>query len=668
LELLQSAFVRDKPPTERGAGNVQDAGSPMPPKAAATLDLIAIGRSSVDLYGQQIGGRLEDMGSFSKAVGGCPTNIAIGTARLGLRSAVITRVGDEHMGRFIREQLAREGVDTRGVHTDPARLTALVILGVRDDKNFPLIFYRDNCADSALDETDIDPAFIASAACIIVTGTHFARPASNAAQRSAMRIARAHGRRVVLDVDYRPNLWGLAGHGAGDSRYIHSDDVTAHLAPILPECDLIVGTEEELHIAGGSEDTLAAIQAIREKSAATIVCKRGPMGCVVFPGAIPASLEDGVRGPGFPVEVYNVLGAGDAFMSGFLRGWLRDEPIETCCAYANACGAFAVSRLLCSPESPTWTELSYFLANGSKHRALRHDRDINHIHWATTRRPQPSTVMALAIDHRAQLEAIATAEGAPFSRINAFKSLAVRAAARVASGQSGYGMLLDERYGREALFEADALGFWLARPVELPGSRPLEFDGFSDIGSHLSEWPVTHTVKCLCFYHPEDAEGLKQQQEESLLRLAEACRAVGRELLVEIIAGKHGRLHDETVASVLARLYEIGIKPDWWKLEPQESPAAWANIGAVIASNDPLCRGVVMLGLEAPEEQLARAFRLAADAPVVKGFAVGRTIFAEPAKAWLGGRMDDEAAIAAMARSFAELVAAWQTARQARAA
>ncbi len=635
---------------------------------APSLDLISIGRSSVDLYGQQVGGRLEDMGTFSKAVGGCPTNIAIGTARLGLRSGVITRVGDEHMGRFIREQLAREGVDTKGVHTDPARLTALVILGVRDDKSFPLIFYRDNCADSALDESDIDEAFVASAAALVVTGTHFAREASNKAQRKAMRIARAHGRRVVLDVDYRPNLWGLAGHGAGESRYVHSDDVTAHLAPILPDCDLIVGTEEELHIAGGSEDTLTAIRAIRAKSAATIVCKRGPMGCVVFPGAIPASIEDGIRGPGFPVEVYNVLGAGDAFMSGFLRGWLREEKLETCCEYANACGAFAVSRLLCSPEIPTWTELSYFLQHGSKHRALRHDEAINHIHWATTRRAQPPGIMALAIDHRAQLEAVAATEGADPARINRFKELAVQAAARVAGGKPGFGMLIDGRLGREALFAADAHGFWIARPVELPGSRPLEFDGILDLGSHLAEWPVTHTVKCLCFYHPEDAEGLRQQQEKALLRLQDACRTVGRELLVEIIAGKHGRLHDETVASVLSRLYDIGIKPDWWKLEPQDTATAWANIGAVIARNDPFCRGVVMLGLEAPAADLARAFGVAAGAPVVKGFAVGRTIFAEPAKQWLGGRMDDEAAVAAMAASFGELVAAWQAAQRAKAA
>ena len=133
------------------------------------LDVITIGRSSVDLYGQQVGGRLEDMGSFQKYIGGSPTNIAAGTARLGLRSALITRVGDEHMGRFIREELAREGVDVRGVKTDPERLTALVLLGIRDQEQFPLIFYRSDCADMALCEEDIDPSFIAEARAVVAT-------------------------------------------------------------------------------------------------------------------------------------------------------------------------------------------------------------------------------------------------------------------------------------------------------------------------------------------------------------------------------------------------------------------------------------------------------------------------------------------------------------------
>lgn len=634
-----------------------------------SLDVITIGRASVDLYGQQVGGRLEDMASFSKAVGGCPANIAIGTARLGLKSGLVTRVGDEAMGRFIREQMEREGVATKGIVTDDTRLTALVILGVRDEESFPLIFYRDNCADMALTEADIDEAFIASAGAIVVTGTHFSREATAAAQKKAIRIAKANGRKVVLDVDYRPNLWGLLGHGAGESRYVRSDAVTEHLKPILADCDLIVGTEEELHIAGGSEDTLTAIRAIRAISKATIVCKRGPMGCVVFPGAIPNSLDDGVRGPGFPVEVYNVLGAGDAFLSGFLRGWLKDEPLETCCAYANASGAFAVSRLLCSPEIPTFTELQHFLKNGSRHKALRFDEEINHIHWATTRRPGPETLMALAIDHRMQLEAMAKEVGADVGRVPDFKVLAVNAAARVADGRPGFGMLIDGTYGREALFRAADHPFWIGRPVELPGSRPLDFENGGSLGAQLIEWPVGHTIKCLCFYHPDDAPELKAQQERELLRLQDAARRVGRELLVEIIAGKNGPLTTDTIPTVLQRLYDLGIKPDWWKLEPQRDTAAWNAIGQVITKNDPLCRGIVLLGLEAPEDELEAAFAAAAREPQVKGFAVGRTIFNDAARRWLKGEIDDEAAIADMAGRFQRLVDAWQrVTRQAKAA
>jgi 5-dehydro-2-deoxygluconokinase len=638
----------------------------MKPKA---LDVVTIGRSSVDLYGQQVGGRLEDMASFSKAVGGCPANIAIGTARLGLKSGLITRVGDEAMGRFIREQMRREGVATQGIVIDPHRLTALVILGVRDEKQFPLIFYRDNCADMALDENDIDEGFVASAGAVVVTGTHFAKPNTAAAQMKAIRVAKANGRKVVFDVDYRPNLWGLLGHGAGEERYVRSDQVTAHLKPILPQCDLIVGTEEELHIAGGSEDTLEAIRAIRALSSGTIVCKRGPMGCVVFPGAIPASIEDGVKGPGFPVEVYNVLGAGDAFLSGFLRGWLRDESIETCCAYANAGGAFAVSRLLCSPESPTFEEMQHFLAKGSPHRALRFDPVLNHIHWATTRRPEAGTLMAFAIDHRAQFEAMAKEVGAPIGKVPAFKALAVQAAAKVANGHPGFGMLIDGTYGREALFRAADYPFWIGRPVEEPGSRPLEFEGGGDIGAKLVEWPVGHTIKCLCFYHPDDSDELKVRQERELLRITDAARRIGRELLIEIICGKNGPLKPDTVATVLKRLYAIGINPDWWKLEPQADAAAWRSTAEVIRSNDPYCRGIVLLGLEAPEEELEAAFAIAAREPLVKGFAVGRTLFADAARKWLSGTITDDVAIADMASRFQRLVDAWgRASRQAQAA
>src|SRR5690349_23210586 len=213
------------------------------PGEVARLDVITVGRCSVDLYGQQIGSRLQDITSFAKSVGGCPANIAIGTARLGLRSALMTRVGAEQMGGFIREQLVREGVSVRGVKTDKERLTALVLLAVEAEGVSPMIFYRSDCADMALDEGDIDENFIKSSRAVLVSGTHFSRPNTEAAQRKAIRIAKANGRKVIFEIDYRPNLWGLAGHAEGFERYVKSDRVSALMRSVLPDCDLIVGTE-----------------------------------------------------------------------------------------------------------------------------------------------------------------------------------------------------------------------------------------------------------------------------------------------------------------------------------------------------------------------------------------------------------------------------------------
>ena len=621
------------------------------------LDVIAIGRSSVDLYGQQIGSRLEDIGSFAKSVGGCPTNISVGTARLGLKSALITRVGDEQMGRFIREQLQREGVETRSVVTDTARLTALVLLSVEAEGVSPMIFYRTDCADMALDEADIDEAFIGSAKAIVVTGTHFSKPGVAAAQSKAIRLAKAGGTKVVLDIDYRPNLWGLGGHAAGFERYVESDRVTAAYQKVLPDTDLVVGTEEEIAVAAGTADLPSALKIIRGLTAATIVLKRGAKGCIVYDGAIPDDLEDGIVGKGFPIEIYNVLGAGDAFMSGFLRGWLKDEPHGVSATWANACGAFAVSRLLCAPEYPTWEELSFFLEHGSSEHALRKDEALNHIHRATTRREPVPQLMALAIDHRSQLEEL---PGATPERLRAFKRLAVKAAVRVARGRRGFGMLLDDKYGRDALFDAEQAGLWIAKPIELPGSRPLRFEFSEDIGSRLVEWPVDHCIKVLCFYHPDDAAALKAEQIEKLRAAYDAARKIGRELLIEIIASKHGATNDTTIARALAELYDAGLKPDWWKLEPQASTAAWAGIDRVIEERDPYCRGVVLLGLDASQEMLERSFALAHGARSVRGFAVGRTIFAEPAKAWLAGTMDDQQAVDDMARRFEALTEVWQ--------
>jgi 5-dehydro-2-deoxygluconokinase len=628
-----------------------------------SLDLLAIGRSSVDLYGQQVGGRLEDMGAFAKYVGGSPTNTAIGGARLGLKTALLTRVGGDHMGRFIREQLKREGVGVASVITDPARLTALVILGIRDRESFPLIFYREDCADMALSAADVDEAQVRAARAVLINGTHLSQPGVRECSMAAAELARASGGKVVFDVDYRPVLWGLTARDLGENRFVAHEAVTEILQRVLPVCDLVVGTEEEIHILGGSTDTIAALRAVRERTDALLVCKRGPDGCSAFPGAIPDSLDAGVVGPGFNVEVFNVLGAGDAFMSGFLRGWLRDLPLEQCCELANAAGAIVVSRHGCAPAMPTWPEMQAFLADRARPFRLREDAQLEHIHWATTRAGTYEELMVLAIDHRSQFDDMARELGADPARVPAFKSLALRALDRVAGGDPRFGILVDGRFGFDALAAAADHPYWIGRPIEVPKSRPLAFEGGADVGAEIAQWPLNQVVKVLCLYHPDDEAELRGRQERQLLRLFDACRTTRHELLVEIIAPAGMATDARTISRALDRLYSLGIKPDWWKLEPMDDPAHWRHVAEVIEARDPLCRGVVLLGLSQPAETLLAAFRAAAGVPVVKGFAVGRTIFNDAARSWLAGQIDDAAAVSQLVRNFTGLVEGWRRAR-----
>ncbi len=634
------------------------------------VDFICLGRAAVDLYGLERGTRLEDTQHFAKYLGGSSGNVAVGLSRLGLRVAMLTRVGDEHMGRFVRETLAAEGVDVSAVRTDPKRLTGLVLLGIENADSFPHIFFRENCADMGLEPADADAAPFASARALAITGTHLSTDGVRAASRRAIALAKQHGLRIVLDIDYRPALWGLAGHGGGAERERGSAAVARELQAFLPDCDLVVGTEEEIRVAGGGT-ALEALAAIRARTAATIVMKRGVAGCVVFEGPIPASVDQGLVVGGFPVEVLNVLGAGDAFLSGYLSGWIDDLPAAQCGRRGNAAGAIVVTRHGCTPAMPTRAELEEFMNRAAPPARPDEDPRIAMLHRAAAVRPFAGDLCVLAFDHRRQLEQMAAATGADYRRIAHFKTLVADALVAVAATpRSGVrlGAIVDGRHGGKALARLASTGAWLGRPVELPGSRPLEFEAHSGVGIELLAWPRRQVIKCLVNYHPADPIDLRLAQEARLAELADAAAVLERELLVEVICSGPGRAVDaRTTPRVLRRLYHLGLRPAWWKLEAQ-ADASWREIAEILAAHDPLCRGALLLGLDASEEQVAESFDIAARHAVCRGFAIGRTIFGAPAREWLAGTIDDAEATARVAAGYARMIDEWRRRRPAAAA
>ena len=624
-----------------------------------TLDLVCIGRTCVDLYAEQEGAKLEDVQSFRKYVGGSAANIALNTARLGVKTAMLTRVGEEQMGRFVRRTMADTGVDVSHVTFDPEHLTPYVLLAIRDVEDFPRIFAYGNAADMAIDEADVDPEFIASSKALLVTGTPLSRPGSRAASLKAVLAAREAGTKVLFDLDYRPVFWGVASHEQGGEMFVESAEVTEGYRSVLPDCDLVVGTEEEIRIAGGSTDTREALLSIRELSGATIVLKVGAMGAIVFPAEIPDDLEDGVRVPGFPVEVFNSVGAGDAFMSGFLSRWLREEPLEECLRIGNACGAIVVSRHGCSPAMPTPEELEYFLNMPERPRRLRDDEWLEHLHRTTTRR-EPDELRVLAIDHRWQLEEVADELGVDRWRLRDLKVLLARAFVQDAEGDPFSGVLIDDVYGEEALEELTGSGVWISRAAEVARSRPVEFVGGPNPAATIRTWPEEHVVKCNLYMHPNDDPETNEVQERRVLQLYDACIKNERRLLLEVQAPSGTSYDENSIVGLLERFYEIGVRPDWWKLPPNKEPGVWKKIGDVVRERDPYCAGVLVLGQALEEEDLAEFFAAVASEPRCNGFAIGRSIYGARARRWLAGEIDDEELVSSVAESYGRIVALWQ--------
>ena len=300
---------------------------------------------------------------------------------------------------------------------------------------------------------------------------------------------------------------------------------------------------------------------MRAVSDATLVCKRGAKGAVAFEGAIPDSLDDGQTGPGFPIEVFNVLGAGDGFFSGLLKGWLdRRRTGRPALKYANACGAFAVSRHGCTPAYPSLAELEFFLDRGIVRPDLRNDAALEQVHWATNRQREHggdwSEMRVFAFDHRMQLEEMDGRHAREDRRLQA--ALPRRRRSRCADGRPGYGILCDSRLGRDALHAASGTGLWIGRPCEWPGSRPLTLEPElgSDYGG-LAEWAREDVVKVLCFCHPDDTPEMRAEQEATVKRLWEASRRNRLEFLLEIIPSKVGagrrRHHRDADPPVLRR-------------------------------------------------------------------------------------------------------------------
>lgn len=329
--------------------------------AVRSYDLIAMGRSSIDLYSRDIGTPFTEITSFAAYVGGCPTNISVGTRRLGLRSALLTALGADLVGDFILRFLEREGVETRFIPRKAGKRTSAVLLGIEPPDRFPLVYYRENCADIELTIDDVLATPIADSRALLITGTGLSKEPSRSATMYAAELAKDAGVTVFLDIDFRADQWH-------DPRAF---GVVLRQAVRL--ADVVVGTEDEVKAAAGTGpvtithsqisapqvagDTARAIRRVLDGGPSALVVKRGAQGSTVY-----AAGGEVIDAAPFPVQVLNVLGGGDAFASGLIYGYLQGWDWHRAARMGNAVGAIVVTRPACANDMPTLAEVEAFVA------------------------------------------------------------------------------------------------------------------------------------------------------------------------------------------------------------------------------------------------------------------------------------------------------------------
>src|SRR5436190_5831349 len=320
-----------------------------------------MGRSSIDLYSNDVGAPFPEIMSFAAYVGGSPTNISVGARRLGLRSALLTGLGEDPVGDFVLRFLEENGVETRYVVRKPGRRTSAVLLGIEPPDRFPLVFYRDNCADSELTIDDALAAPLSEVGVFQFAGTNLSREPSRSATLFAAERTGEAGARVVLDLDFRPDQWhdarafGVAIRSAlrlADLVFGTVDEINAAVLGDVGDVQLEHSQVSDARVVG---DVEAAVAQLLELGPETVVEKRGELGARVWPrGAEPIDV------PGFEVEVQNILGAGDAFAAGFLYGYVNGWDWGRSARLGNACGAIVVTEHGCANFMPTLAEATTF--------------------------------------------------------------------------------------------------------------------------------------------------------------------------------------------------------------------------------------------------------------------------------------------------------------------
>lgn len=612
-------------------------------------DIAILGQPFVDLYGEQIGSSLEEMLSFKKMIGGSAASIAIGCARLGLRISLISQVGDDEMGQFIIDTLQQENIDIKQVKKLPSLQTPLILRGTQNQKAFPAISYPTS-PFAILRKENSDSDHISKTNTLLVTAMNFLNEQTKHASRKAMIGAKENQIKIILSLDIFPLK-------------ANTSEVFTALETILPLCDLIVGHEEDFQMAAGILNTYSALKHLRTLTSAILVINTEHGGFVIN-DQIPAPWYNTTSHPGFKIDNHYNFAAKNAFISGFLYGWLEKNALEKCCEFAMASKAIVQSRYDRTADLPSHDELTAYLSDHNNIVAKTLEAPhFSHIHYASTHVTRQQHHLAFTFGYHQQWQKMAQHFNADEATIHQAKNLIAHALKDIAASTPFSSIICDSDV-QPHILELFPQEHTIMHALESPGEIPLRFKNDPDLSQLMLQWPKNHGAKISLIYHPDDRYVLRGQQETTVSLLHRACRTTQHELFIELIPPAASLTTASTISHIMQRFYEIGIYPDWWQIMPPRDQRSWDSIARIISENDRYCRGVMVLGHLATLEQLPLMFDFACKQPFCKGFIISRSIFQQSLEQWFARRIDDQSLIEAVATSYQKAIDLWNEARQ----
>lgn len=592
-----------------------------------TLEVLALGRTYINLEGEQIGSPLRDMLTFKKNVSGMSALVCIGLSRLNHTCALLTKIGQDAFGEHIKEVLSHENIDPTLMITEAEHSTLIALNNQAFFEHHSLL---------PLQETDIDPSMIGHAKSIFLTSEMFLSEENNRAARKAIVAAKDNQTRVILALD---------------------PHVSPQLDTVLPFCDLIIGYEEEFHLLANTQDTFVALTHLRSMTDAMVVMKTRRQ-CYVFEGAILNQWQNASLHAQFDNMQFAPLNEHAAFIARFIHAWLKGEPPVNALKQAELAEKIANAN----PDYlglPNERLFAYIESKQNSEMQTLQSPYFKHLHYVCARNIVNAQKCLVNFGYHHQWVKLAETFDANEQQVQKAKALLAQGIFSLTQRNLQTGIVSDENPG-EALLAPLNPGSVFARTLEKPNQIPLQFASDMDMSSTLLKWPNQHIAKVSMVYHPDDRYVTRGEQEKSLISLYQACRQTEHPLLIEISPPTNSLITASTLGHIMQRFYDIGVYPDWWQFASPRDQRSWDSIHRVIQDNDPDCLGIFVHTPLLVLEQLTPLFELSAKQPLCKGVVLSRNLFQVILEQWFSQKIADHALVEQTKLIVQRVMALWE--------